>query len=579
MEMRAEMAKHGENGCDGGKTDKETAKRKDGEEVKNKGQMKTKYRDKRKKMGKESSKAANKKCRQKVKMRAKKAATWPDKHKAIYAMRAQAIEASCKLKKKEKKARCKKLLAKSNWFHYKPNKRSSGSAELRKKRVVVKQGTPRWCMTKGYRRLRIATANPGGLNGKFNELQMAKWASQHKLDIVGVQETQIPRDTETKVGKYMIINSACRYGGGSSKVGGVALMVHERMQGLVSEVERKGHRLLRVKLRKTAKTYAALDITVAYAPHSGYEDAERDSYWAELEAIEAKKKKSERNLRVLLTDANGEISRGDKGNLSKWRRYVGKSTRCKQATKGNGIALRNLLRKHDLFAANTFNQTAAGNKTNATFELNGKLDSKQLDYIGISLNHKTLTISIINKMSIKANPTKEWQHNMVIANLGIKWASNYTQWRSNRADRRGADTYDVKSYRLNGEATDEKLRKWAESGEAMDIYKRIALTCSKAKKGMTEKSIDELTTAWSTAFNLIKKKCMKIIEDDHPKKQDRTAELALLNDLRKAGISIEQNNQQLASINHRRNKAWRSKHTGAHSHLLAHQWFNDWGTC
>ena len=56
MEMHAEKTKHGENGRNGGKADKESARREDGEEVKNKGQTKTKYRDKRKKWAKKAAK-------------------------------------------------------------------------------------------------------------------------------------------------------------------------------------------------------------------------------------------------------------------------------------------------------------------------------------------------------------------------------------------------------------------------------------------------------------------------------------------------------------------------------------------
>ena len=55
---------------------------------------------------------------------------------------------------------------------------------------------------------------------------------------------------------------------------------------------------------------------------------------------------------------------------------------------------------------------------------------------------------------------------------------------TNREDRKGETTFDVVGYRMNGEEADKRLKEWAESKEAEEIYSRIKEICGRAKKGM-----------------------------------------------------------------------------------------------
>ena len=157
---------------------------------------------------------------------------------------------------------------------------------------------------------------------------MAAWARTLKLDLMGIQETHIAKDSEIPLGDYTFFNSGSLQGAGGAKIGGVGLLVHKRLERLVCNVQRKGHRLLTVEFKKINNMYAGIDCTVAYAPHSGYEDAERDNFWAELNYLEENKKDSYSKLRLLFVDANGEISRGNKSNSRKWHENVGKATRA-----------------------------------------------------------------------------------------------------------------------------------------------------------------------------------------------------------------------------------------------------------
>ena len=152
--------------------------------------------------------------------------------------------------------------------------------------MLKDKDTPSWSIKKGYRRLRIATANTGGLSGHFSLTQLSTWAETNRLDIVGIQETQLFEEKEWHKGNYLFINSPCIKGEGNTRIGGVGLLIHTRFEHKIHMVQRRGHRLLRVKLKKNGRMYTALDLTVAYAPHEGYGGTEKDTFWGELNALE-----------------------------------------------------------------------------------------------------------------------------------------------------------------------------------------------------------------------------------------------------------------------------------------------------
>ena len=57
-----------------------------------------------------------------------------------------------------------------------------------------------------------------------------------------------------------------------------------------------------------------LNITIAYAPHNGWDKETREEFWEDLHKLEDSKLKTPVTGRIILIDANGEIGRGAKIN-------------------------------------------------------------------------------------------------------------------------------------------------------------------------------------------------------------------------------------------------------------------------
>ena len=194
-----------------------------------------------------------------------------------------------KLSKRKWKSRARWLSSNLNLYHFRPGIKFTIQRALRKTHLSLNRKTPRWNHIKGYRSLRIATANVSGFCNEYSLSQLACIASRHKVDFLAIQETHSVKDDDAFIREYKYLSSESAKTTKGPRKGGVGLLIHSRFADLVERVHRISHRLMRVKMQKPGNCYAAIDITVAYAPHMGYDEPYRDTFWTKLHWVEGQK--------------------------------------------------------------------------------------------------------------------------------------------------------------------------------------------------------------------------------------------------------------------------------------------------
>ena len=149
------------------------------------------------------------------------AARKPDTHQDIARSIWRTRMERAKFSWRKRSSKAKLAMGKGNWHHFKPSLTRDRTLAVRQRRFRVSDKMPRWCLRDGYRLLRVATANPGGINANFDLIQITRWMAHMKLDIVGVQETHAVRDARTVCGDYLYIGTAGEATNRGVRIGGV----------------------------------------------------------------------------------------------------------------------------------------------------------------------------------------------------------------------------------------------------------------------------------------------------------------------------------------------------------------------
>jgi len=141
--------------------------------------------------------------------------------------------------------------------------------------VASGQGQQKYRQSKEYQAIKVGTVKIGTLTGKGREI--AEMMDKRKLDILCLQETRWKgKKAKELAGGHKLVYSreTGRYG--------VGVVISSGMRDRLVSVKRNGERVMSVRL-SVGKT--ALLIVSAYAPQTGQEEEEKDSFWEQLEGV------------------------------------------------------------------------------------------------------------------------------------------------------------------------------------------------------------------------------------------------------------------------------------------------------
>ena len=122
---------------------------------------------------------------------------------------------------------------------------------------------------------------------------------KRRVDILCVQETRWKGDKAKELGGCCkLLYSGADENGRS----GVGIVLNSKMKEELVEVERKSSRLMRIKIMLSQE---ALNVVSAYAPQAGCDDAEKESFWREMDEVTTSIPEDKRV--VVGGDLNGHI--------------------------------------------------------------------------------------------------------------------------------------------------------------------------------------------------------------------------------------------------------------------------------
>ena len=98
--------------------------------------------------------------------------SWISKHREIYEVRKKEVEARCGLRRVKKARRVREMMAKGNWFHFKPNKRTKENRKLREKKGGTKKRRTEMEFEERLQKVKSSHCEPG----------RAEWKVQHVAD-------------------------------------------------------------------------------------------------------------------------------------------------------------------------------------------------------------------------------------------------------------------------------------------------------------------------------------------------------------------------------------------------------------
>ncbi|XP_039288350.1 craniofacial development protein 2-like [Nilaparvata lugens] len=122
-------------------------------------------------------------------------------------------------------------------------------------------------------RMRISTWNVGSMTGRSTEL--GKVLQRRRINICCIQETKWKGSKSRNIGcGYKLIYH------GTRAQNGVGIVVDRDLQERVVEVERVTERLMSIKF--ALDNQCCMNVISAYAPQAGCTNAEKDTFWEEI---------------------------------------------------------------------------------------------------------------------------------------------------------------------------------------------------------------------------------------------------------------------------------------------------------
>ena len=212
----------------------------------------------------------------------------------------------------------------------------------------------------GDRCIKIASANMDDIrnNETLNELDIRM--EHAKVEILCIQETHNTQNEDKKTKNYRYISSAALTGqtnenkNNEKGIGGVAILIKQDWNNNIQKIERYSHRCMKITM-ETGINNKKLHILNTYAPHMGYNRADRDEYWKLVKKII--QEIPENDLLIWTTDNNGQIARpttnnnGENGTIND--AHIGHWHYAKETEKGNGEKLIKTMNRFSLTATNT----------------------------------------------------------------------------------------------------------------------------------------------------------------------------------------------------------------------------------
>ena len=239
----------------------------------------------------------------------------------------------------------------------------------------------------GLKTLNIITINPDSLKNNDNLNEIVARMNKKLIHVACIQETHVRQNTDRWVENYKFFNAAAtkltqksnNREGGECYVGGVGILIEQKLVEHVICVCREGNRLIRVTLdNQSVKGSIPITILCTYAPHSGHSAKDRQDHWNAVGKWLADI--PERHFLMWGTDANGQVASSGDGDA------IGPYTNAKGNEDENGKALRKLCRDRDLRPMNTWKMEGGGGGENREGDYttwispNGKV-KRQTDYI------------------------------------------------------------------------------------------------------------------------------------------------------------------------------------------------------
>ena len=154
-------------------------------------------------------------------------------------------------------------------------------------------------------RVRVGSANVGSMTGRSEEV--AVMLDQRRVDVCAVQEVRWKGDG-TKVLKSGKVKFKLMWQGNETRVGGVGIAVAEKWWDSVVEVMRWSDRLMGVRIVIEGEIWTFVS---GYAPQSGSEESEKDSFWELMDNMMADLREDKHV--VVAGDMNGHVGRDAEG--------------------------------------------------------------------------------------------------------------------------------------------------------------------------------------------------------------------------------------------------------------------------
>lgn len=207
-------------------------------------------------------------------------------------------------------------------------------------------------------------------------------------------------------------------------IGGVAIIIEPELAAAARKITRTVNRITTITF-DTPGNATPVAITVAYAPRKAYANCVEIDFRNELQKQLPGTEK--RHLRMLLIDANGQVSASNTVKYTNVDKTIGPHTNIKRLEWGNGMALRNTCVKNDMRIANTWymnKQNDTGKHT--TWRSPNGNQSRQIDYVRINQTYPKNTVNCSRPAKgRRANANQNNQHSAVLAKIQPKYANNW----------------------------------------------------------------------------------------------------------------------------------------------------------
>ncbi|KAH7673098.1 reverse transcriptase [Aphelenchoides avenae] len=278
-----------------------------------------------------------------------------------------------------------------------------------------------------------------------------------KFDIVGLSETHAKEERHSKWKHGELKGSELHIGAADGLKGGIGFIVNAKLSSRIHSVDVSSSRVGVLKI-KLGRRYL-LTVIQCYAPHSGYEDLEVESFYAEVEEHLA----AQRGPVVVMGDFNARIGQNEPDEL-----YVGQQSAEQRNDAGTRLAA--FAEAQKLYVANTLFEKPCLKRW--TWQLSDLKTKSELDYVLYGDRKSIQNLEVLNQFNARSD------HRLVRATIRVDM-KKLRRKALLRRPCRPTELDEAKFQKLVAEAD------WSGQGggRMMEQYKRLQATLTQCATG------------------------------------------------------------------------------------------------